>query len=305
MFQRVALSAGCAAVTAWATNAVVADSALTSMNVAQFLALEFAAASAVLAVATVIQGSVVTDGDGRRMAPARAIRLRLRLVPFVLGVVGVVGTVGFQAAAFASAPVVTANLLAYSWPLLVGLWTVITVRMSRPWLYMSIILIGLGGVWLMLDRGTTDQATCGAWGYLFAAGSALCMACFTIAAAHTRLSIAGSLLPAVATGAAAFSIVAVATSMPWPPWTDLLHPLYLGCIPMAAGYTLWAYASARGQPATIATLGYLTPALSTTLLVIIDPREIPSGHELVGIALVLTCVATTAYLTRRSRYLPD
>ncbi|MGY6655447.1 DMT family transporter [Amycolatopsis sp. TRM77291] len=306
MFQRVALGAGCAAVMAWATNAVVASNALASMNATQFLALEFAAASVVLAVVGLVQGSgIVEEGDCGRMVSARGVRLRLRLrpAPFVVGVIGVVGTAGLQVMAFTYAPVVKANLLAYSWPLLVALWCVFTTRMSRPWLYLAVVGSGLVGVWFMLDRSAaTDVGNNAALGYLFAAGSALCMACYTIAAGRMRLPIVGSLLPAVATGAGVFLVIALAASMPWPQWEDLLQPIYIGSVPMAAGYILWTFANARGQPVWIATLGYLTPAISTVALVVIGTQTALSASELVGIGLVLGCTAVTGYLTLRTQF---
>jgi drug/metabolite transporter (DMT)-like permease len=303
MIDRVALGAGCAAVTAWATNAMTADNALASMSTDLFLALEFTAASVVLAFASAVQGSVsARHGDRGRMVPAGGARLRLRLrpAPFVVGLIGIVGTVTLQAAAFTYAPAVKANLLGYSWPLLVTLWCVATSRLTRPWPYLMVTTCGLAGVWLMLDSGATAEAAHDSRGYLFAAGSAICMAFYTVAAGYVRPTMTRSLLPAISTGAVLFLGVALARSTRWPSWGDLLQPIYLGCIPMAAGYTLWTYANARGQPARIAALGYLTPALSTIALVAVGVRATPSGGELLGITLVLICTAATGYLTRRS-----
>ena len=41
-------------------------------------------------------------------------------MPFAVGIIGLVGTMVLQYVAFASMPVVEANLIAYTWPLMVA-----------------------------------------------------------------------------------------------------------------------------------------------------------------------------------------
>jgi len=52
-----------------------------------------------------------------------------------------------------------------------------------------------------------------------------------------------------------------------PPADELAYLLAMGLGPMGAAFFLWDYALKRGDPRLIGTLAYLTPLLSTALLI--------------------------------------
>ncbi len=141
------------AVLLWSTNAYAADLALARMNVGWLLLVQYATAMAALlavrsahrlrvgavAVASLTPGSAHrADAEARRRRPAA-----------LLGVVGLTGTIFLQYLAFATAPIVAANVLAYGWPLLAAVW-VAAIRRSRHALPSAgLAAIGFGGVALI------------------------------------------------------------------------------------------------------------------------------------------------------------
>jgi len=63
----------------------------------------------------------------REEAPPMAPRAAL--APLAVGFIGLVGTMVLQYIAFASMPVIEANLVAYTWPLMVAPWDLPSICM--------------------------------------------------------------------------------------------------------------------------------------------------------------------------------
>jgi len=114
----VALGAAGGAVAVWSTNAVAAGAALQELTVAQVLALQFAAATTLLAITRALEDPKRPTGDESRP--------RLTGRAATVSVVGLAGTIALQYLAFATAPLVAANAIAYAWPLVPG-------PPGRPW----------------------------------------------------------------------------------------------------------------------------------------------------------------------------
>jgi drug/metabolite transporter (DMT)-like permease len=207
--------------------------------------------------------------------------------------VGVAGTISLQYLSFATAPLVQANIVAYSWPLLVAAWLALS-RLTRgsSW-SLGCAVGGFGGVALMVAGGTSGGGG-SPWGLAAAAGSALCMALYTLAAPRTAGREHGALVWATGLGAAAALVVTAVTGMPGQVGPALLAAAYTGVGPMAAGYLLWTRAMASDEGRSLAPLAYGTPLLSTALLVV-------AGRPLEGIGLIgaaITLAATAAVLRR-------
>ena len=263
-------AAAAGAVLVWATNALAAGVALERNTVLQVLALQFAAATAVLLAARSL------GRHRRRRTPASHARLRPRAV--ALGVVGLAGTIALQYAAFATAPLIAANAIAYAWPLMVAAWLALR-RSPGPRSPASLVLalLGFTGVVLIFAQRGPDGSENSAplLGYAAALGSALTMTWYTLAAAGTPGSRADLLLVATGAGAVIAIPLALWQGAPWSPPAALALGLYTGLGPMAAGYALWTYAMSHPAGARLAPIAYATPLLSTLVLL----TGGPSGQE--------------------------
>ena len=265
------------AVLVWSTDALAAGLALERLTVVQVLALQFGAAAAVILAA--------------RFA-GRGSRTTLDAHAVAVGTVGPGGTIALQYVAFATAPLIAANAIAYAWPVMVALWLACrgpAERRSRAPL--ALALLGFAGVVLILAQRdlAAGEASAPLLGYVATLGSASAMAWYTLAAAQVRGSRSDLLLAATATGAAVTIPLAVAQGAPWSPTSAVALGVYTGLGPMAAGYALWTAAMSHPAGSRLAPVAFATPLLSTLVLVAAGERLSPLGF--VGCALIIACAA--------------
>ena len=206
-----------------------------------------------------------------------------------VGVVGLAGAIALQYVAFATAPLIAANAIAYAWPVMVAVWLARRGAAGRATL--GLALAGFTGVVLLLTQGADATGEAGAplLGYVAALGSALAMAWYSLAAGSAPGRSADLLLIATATGAVATIPFAVAQAGSWSPVSAVALGLYTGAGPMAAGYALWTYAMSHPAGARLAPVAYATPLLSTLVLVAAGERLSPLGFS--GCALIVLCAA--------------
>lgn len=278
MIRRQRVPAALAAILLWATNAYAADVALARLSVFQLLLLQFGTAAVTLSAAhAAARARARQPGPGSRRPGIRSL---------AVGVIGLTGTTFLQYLAFASAPIVAANVIAYGWPLMTAVWTAATRRTRSAWLAVPLAMLGFGGVALIFDsQGTRlDGASLG---YLAALGSAAAMAFYTVAAGRLRAPAVGLLAPAALTGAVIAGIATFWSGQPWPAPATWLPAVYIGAGPMAAGYVLWTRTMSGEGASRLSPLGYAAPLLSTILL-IATGRSFTSA-TITGAALILTC----------------
>ncbi len=211
----------------------------------------------------------------------------------LIGAVGLPGTMVLQCPAFAVAPLVAANAIAYAWPLMAAAWTALAPgkRGSRASLVLAVV--GFGGVILPFasrqDGGQAGSAS--VIGYIAALGSAVAMAGYTLTAgAQAREpTTCCSLAPAPAPARSGGSPTALAQGDAWSPGWAVALALGTGVAMMAIGYALWTCAMARPAGARLAPAAYATPLLSTVSLLATGQQLSPLG--LLGCALIVLCAA--------------
>ena len=153
------------AVALWSTNALVGKSLLASHPVSLVQLLQFCGATLVFAVIHLASRKKVAPENAASTAQAVAV-----------GIIGLVGTMVLQYIAFASMPVIEANLVAYTWPLMVAAAVIVLGKPQRPVLLGSTAVLGFVGVALVISGGRGQPFLQGSiGGYLAAFGSALCM----------------------------------------------------------------------------------------------------------------------------------
>lgn len=270
-----AVAAAFGAIVVWSLNAAAAGTALAHLSVLQVLALQFGGAFATLLVARLVRGETVQ----------RAALLRPQTL--VIGGAGLAGTIVLQYVAFATAPLVAANAIAYAWPLLAVAWSSLAPGGRRYPLLLAVV--GFGGVVLLFTArsGGGPSGSAPLLGYAAALGSAVTMAGYTLSVGRTQARPSDLLLAGTGTGALATVPAAIAVGGSWSPGWAVALGLGIGVAMMAGGYGLWTLAMAHLAGVRLAPAAYATPLLSTSLLLATGERLAPLG--LLGCALILLC----------------
>jgi len=281
-----ALAFAFGAVALWATNALVGKTLLASLPVSEVQFLQFCGAALVFALIRLATHAVPTT------EAAGLIGLEATLAAYIVGFIGLVGTMVLQYLAFASMPVIEANLVAYTWPLMVAAVIILLGRPKRPLLLGVTAALGFVGVALVISGGRTHPWFEGGSlaGYAAAFGSALCMAFYSTAVGRLAVPPDRLLLPSAVIGVAltfAWCLHDGATGLSS---VDLLLGLYLGAGPMGLGYYFWSRALSLDQGGRLAVVAYLTPIASTLLLAL--SGESLSTTAIAGAVLVIgSCIA--------------
>jgi drug/metabolite transporter (DMT)-like permease len=272
-----------AAIAFWSTNAVVAKLALGSLDVDQVQVLQFAGAAIVFAAAQI----------------SRASRISSSVPSILLGVIGLTGTMVFQYIAFAQGPIGEVNIIAYAWPLLAAITLLAKGAVPRPHVFLLLTTLGfLGAALVVIHPGAGLQLASVTWGHAAAIASAVCMATYTVAIG--RIAIDQNL--AHLGGAMVGIAIALIWCMLWGAgWPSPYEPafwlgLYLGIGPIGVGYLLWATAMTRDQTGRVATLAYLTPVVSTGLLM--THGEDVHGLAILGAIIVVAACAAIGFESR-------
>lgn len=218
----------------------------------------------------------------------------IRVPPKTL-LVGVYGLFGYHAALFTAlqlAPAIQANLINYLWPLfIVVLAPMFLSGTSLRAKHVFAALIGfLGAALAITSGGGTSSGSLAGYGFAFLA--ALIWATYSLmtkrvkhfeSAAVGLFALISGLLALIAH--LIFEPSVSPSSMQW----VLLIALGLG--PLGGAFYLWDYALKNGDPQRIGLLSFLTPLLSTTLLLIVTGKELTwlllvSGILIIGAALL-------------------
>lgn len=208
--------------------------------------------------------------------------------------VGVLGLFGYHAALFAglqNAPSVQANLVNYLWPLLI----VVLAPLFLPGTSLTTrhILAAIGGfIGAALAIVSGAQLVSGfAIGYLFALIAAFVWASYSLLSKRVAFNTSSVGLFAAIAGLLSLAIHFLfepATSVSSADWLMLAA---LGLGPLGASFFLWDYALKQGNPQRVGLIAFLTPLISTTLLLIttstpLSPLLALSAALIIGSAII-------------------
>lgn len=192
-----------------------------------------------------------------------------------LGVAGLFGYHLFLFTAFRLAPPVEANLINYLWPMVMVLMAplfYVHAHLSR-WHFVGAGLALLGVVLLMsFQRVSFTPATVA--GYLSAAAAALTWPVYSLLKGRTpqvELRTTGGICLVAALLSLATHLTLEVT--PTPTEREWWLLLWMGVGPFGAAFYLWDFAIKKGDPRVIGALSYLTPVLSTVLLVFVAKQS--------------------------------
>ena len=184
---------------------------------------------------------------------------------------GVGGLFGYHALYFAAlqrAPAAQANLLNYSWPLLIVLLSAALLRMPLRAGHLAGVALGGAGCLLLLSGAARFTAADGL-GYALAIGSAMVWAVYSVLSRRFAAVPTGAL----AGFCAVTAVLAYACHALFEPSASLdprgwLAVLLLGLGPLGGAFFLWDLGMKRGDPRLLGALAYTTPVASTLLLIV-------------------------------------
>jgi drug/metabolite transporter (DMT)-like permease len=223
------------------------------------------------------------------------VRVRDWRVPIRTFAVGVLGIFGYHAllfAAFRLAPTLEVNLINYLWPLLIVLLSPIFLRgVKLGPRHIAGAFLGFAGAFLIVGGGEFKPDAVALPGYLLAAGAALVWAAYSLLTKR---------LPSFPTGAVGGFCLASGllslglyglelrfspgASLPRLGFLDRLFLILLGLGPMGGAFYLWDAALKKGDPRAIGSLSYLTPLLSTCILVALGGKALtPTSGAAMGL----------------------
>jgi drug/metabolite transporter (DMT)-like permease len=191
---------------------------------------------------------------------------------------GVYGLLGYHAALFIAlqtAPKVQANLVNYLWPLLIILLSPLYIRGMRISLR-TLLGAGSGFAGAAIAISSAGEIQGGfASGYFFAFVAAVVWATYSLG---TR-SFGETSTATVGVFAFVAGLSAIALHLIFEPsftisGNQIWILLALGLGPLGSAFYFWDYAIKKGNPQQIGLLSFLTPLLSTMLLLIVTAEPL-------------------------------
>ena len=207
----------------------------------------------------------------------------------LLGVYGLFGYHFMLFLALQTAPAVEANLLNYLWPLLIVLLSpLFTKSLKLNVRYVLAALSGFAGAVIAITYNSSALASSSIEiGYLFALAAAVIWATYSLA----TTKVPSFPTPAIGLFALVSGLLALGAHFLFEPAatissSDWVLLVLLGAGPLGGAFYLWDAALKIGDPRRIGLLAFLTPLLSTVLLVLVSGNSL-SWQLLVATALIV------------------
>jgi drug/metabolite transporter (DMT)-like permease len=206
-------------------------------------------------------------GVGVLAARGRLADVRQRPLAWLHGVGGLFGFHALYFTALALAPAAEANLINYSWPLLIVLLSAALLGLRLTPGHIIGTLLGGAGCVLLLGGGArlTAAATPG---YVAAVASALTWATYSVLSRRYFSRGPTGAVAGFCAGSAALAATSHFAFEPTvaPSGENWIAVLALGAGPVGGAFFLWDIGMKRGDPRLLGTLAYATPVASTLLL---------------------------------------
>ena len=224
--------------------------------------------------------------------PLSGFRLSAWKIPPQTLLVGVYGLFGYHLMLFIalqSAPAVEANLVNYLWPLLiVVLSPLFTKSLKLGTRAVLAAILGFVGAALAITSSGSTSADAGfELGYVFALAAAIIWATYSLLTTKLQAFPTSAIgLFGLVSGLLAIAAHFVLEEPAVISSSDWVLLVILGLGPLGGAFYFWDAALKIGDPRRIGLLAFLTPLLSTTLLLVVSGREL-SVQLLAATALIV------------------
>ena len=213
-------------------------------------------------------------------------------IPVRTLLIGVYGLFGYHFMLFLAlqtAPAVEANLVNYLWPLLIVLLSpLFTKSLKLNLRYVLAALSGFAGAVIAITYNSSGlESSSIEIGYLFALAAAVIWATYSLATTKVASFPTASIgLFALVSGLLALGAHFVFEPAAYISSSDWVLLVLLGAGPLGGAFYLWDAALKIGDPRRIGLLAFVTPLLSTVLLVLVSGNSL-SWQLLVATALIV------------------
>ena len=224
--------------------------------------------------------------------PALRFGIKPWKVPAKTLLLGVYGLFGYHLMLFLAlqnAPAVEANLVNYLWPLLIVLLSpIFTKSLALNFRYVLAAISGFAGAVIAITyNGSGLESLSIEVGYFFALAAAVIWATYSLG----TTKVPSFPTPAIGLFALVSGVLAIGAHFLFEPaasisTTDWLLLLVLGVGPLGGAFYLWDAALKIGDPRRIGLLAFLTPLLSTVLLVLVSGNPF-SWQLIISAALII------------------
>jgi drug/metabolite transporter (DMT)-like permease len=243
-------------------------------------------------------------GMGKRVLRGEAVFAPWRQRPAAWAL-GLYGLFGFHACYFASlafAPPVEATLINYLWPLLIVLFAGFLPGERLRWFHIAGAALGLAGSALIVGRsfGAQETGPQALIGYGLAAASATIWASYSVLSRRFA-DVPTDAVTGFCAGTAALAAVCHVLFEPayrgdWGQWLALLS---MGFGPVGLAFYLWDIGMKTGDIKALGAASYLTPLLSTGLLLLAGRGEASLTLAIAALAIVGGAVLASKEMLRR------
>ncbi len=237
----------------------------------------------------------------RRIKTKRfSLAYRPPLKVWILGIYGLFGYHLCYFLALKNAPALEANLINYLWPLLIVLFSAFLPHEKLKWFHVVGVACGFLGVLVLLNVHEAHFAWEYAKGYFFA------FLCAFIWSSYSVLSCYFGNVPTSVIGdfcgvTALLSLIAhgLFESHYIPTFNEFLAVVGLGLGPIGLAFFVWDYAMKKGDIKLIGTFAYMTPLLSTLLLVLFHQAQ-PHATIWIACGLIMLGSFISSLASKRS-----
>jgi drug/metabolite transporter (DMT)-like permease len=221
----------------------------------------------------------------------------------LLGVYGLFGYHLMLFLALQNAPAVEANLVNYLWPLLIVLLSpIFTKSLTLNFRYVLAAISGFAGAVIAITYNGSGLGSLSIEvGYFFALAAAVIWATYSLG----TTKVPSFPTPAIGLFALVSGVLAIGAHFIFEPAaaissSDWLLLVVLGAGPLGGAFYLWDAALKIGDPRRIGLLAFLTPLLSTALLLVVSGDSL-SWQLLIATALVVGGALLGPRTTRDSK----
>jgi len=191
--------------------------------------------------------------------------------------------------AIRNAPVVEVNLIAYTWPLLIVVFSALAPGEKLKWYHAVGVVLGVAGAFIVISKGQINLLSSGVQlGHIIAIPYAIMWAGFSVLIrkyGYVPSDIVSGFCFACAalSGVAHFAIEPTIWALSSSQWLAVLG---LGLLPMGLAFYAWDFGMKHGDRLILGVSSYAAPLLSTLILIV-------SGFAVYHWSIAIGCLLIT------------
>jgi drug/metabolite transporter (DMT)-like permease len=192
--------------------------------------------------------------------------------------------------AIRNAPAVEVSLIAYTWPLLIVVFSAFAPDEKLKWYHIVGVALGVAGAFIVISKGQFSLLSGGLQlGHIIAIPYAIMWAGFSVlirkyGAVPSDIVVGFCFACAALSGIAHFALEPTLWNLDKSQWLAVLS---LGVLPMGLAFYAWDFGMKQGDRMILGVSSYAAPLLSTLVLIV-------SGYAVYHWSIAIGCLLITA-----------